>query len=78
MYSHTALGLTVLPFDFNAKSIIYVRCLNGFLRENRLKKVPCLRSKKSMQSSVFLFFSSFFYSPGAAIGLTNGAAANGY
>lgn len=44
-------------FDSNAKSIIYVRCLNGFLSKNRLKEVSCLRikkkkKKKCLQSSV--------------------------
>lgn len=61
----------MLAFDSNAKSIIYVRCLNGFLSKNRLKEVSCLRSqKKCLQSSVFK-------TPGAARGLMNEPGANG-
>lgn len=58
-------------FDSNAKSIIYVRCLNGFLSKNRLKEVSCLRSQKSACKALF------FKTPGAARGLMNRAGANG-
>lgn len=47
----------MIAFDSNAKSIIYVRCLNGFLSKNRLKEVSCLRipkKKKSACKAVFL------------------------
>lgn len=44
----------MLAFDSNAKSIIYVRCLNGFLSKNRLKEVSCLRSQESACKAVFL------------------------
>lgn len=52
--SLTAWGEMVLAFDANAKSIIYVRCLNGFLSKNRLKEVSCLRSQKSACKALFL------------------------
>lgn len=51
--SLTARG-EMIAFDSNAKSIIYVRCLNGFLSKNRLKEVSCLRIQKSACKAVFL------------------------
>lgn len=60
----------MLAFDANAKSIIYVRCLNGFLSKNRLKEVSCLRSQKVPAKHCFK-------TPGAARELMSRAGANG-
>lgn len=64
----------MIAFDSNAKSIIYVRCLNGFLSKNRLKEVSCLRIQKKKKKCLR---SSVFKSPGDAAGLRNGVCANG-
>lgn len=61
----------MLAFDSNAKSIIYVRCLNGFLSKNRLKEVSCWRSQKSAKQS------TVFKTPGDARGVMNRTGANG-
>lgn len=60
-------------FDSNAKSIIYVRCLNDFfLSKNRLKEVSCLRIKKKKVPA-----KQCFKSPGEAGGLMNRVCADG-